>query len=127
MTMKANLSYYVVPGLPTVKATDKKSIVDFVATELDINPQKLKRPDRNRIYVQARNMCYFILLHQVGMTSVAIGHYFNRDHSTVLHGLRMHKNDYEQNETYKEKFDEIVFLMKLYKSKPKLKKSLYAI
>ena len=41
--MKDKLSYYVVPGLPTVKATDRKSIVDFVANELNINPHKLKR------------------------------------------------------------------------------------
>lgn len=108
--MKLKVSYYVVPGLPTVKSTDKASIVDFVANELNIDSMKLKKPDRNRIYVQARNMCYFILLHHLGMTCVSIGQYFNRDHTTVLHGLKMHKNDYETTPSYKEKYDEIVFL-----------------
>ena len=122
MKQQNKLNYYAMPGVLTNRQLDKETIIQFVCNEMNVKYKDALSKDRSRILVLTRNMCYAILKTYVGSTVAAIGRLFFRDHTTVLHGLRMHHQDMTTNDIYAEQFEEIRFLLKLYlPTKKKLK------
>jgi chromosomal replication initiation ATPase DnaA len=114
MNQQNKLNYYAMPGVLTDKLLDHETIIQFICNEMNVNYKDVLSKDRSRIYVLTRNMCYAILKTYVGSTVAAIGRLFFRDHTTVIHGLRMHQQDMDTNDIYAEQYDEIRFLLKLY-------------
>ena len=114
MNKQNKLNYYVMPGILIDKQPDTETIIQFVCNEMNVRYKDVLSKDRSRIYVLTRNMCYAILKTYVGSTVAAIGRLFFRDHTTVIHGLRMHQQDISTNDIYAEQFEEIKFLLKLY-------------
>lgn len=114
MNQQNKLNYYAMPGVFNNKKLDHETIIQFVCNEMNVKYKDVLSKDRSRIYVLTRNMCYAILKTYVGSTVASIGRLFFRDHTTVLHGLRMHQQDMDTNDIYAEQFDEIKFLLKLY-------------
>ena len=114
MNKQNKLNYYVMPGVLIDKQPDTETIIQFVCNEMNVKYKDVLSKDRSRIYVLTRNMCYAILKTYVGSTVAAIGRLFFRDHTTVIHGLRMHQQDISTNDIYAEQFEEIKFLLKLY-------------
>ena len=114
MNKQNKLNYYVMPGVLIDKQPDTETIIQFVCNEMNVKYKDVLSKDRSRIYVLTRNMCYAILKTYVGSTVAAIGRLFFRDHTTVIHGLRMHQQDMDTNDIYAEQFEEIKFLLKLY-------------
>ena len=114
MNKQNKLNYYVMPGVLIDKQPDTETIIQFVCNEMNVRYKDVLSKDRSRIYVLTRNMCYAILKTYVGSTVAAIGRLFFRDHTTVIHGLRMHQQDITTNDIYAEQFEEIKFLLKLY-------------
>jgi chromosomal replication initiator protein len=110
------------PGVLIDKQPDTETIIQFVCNEMNVKYKDVLSKDRSRIYVLTRNMCYAILKTYVGSTVAAIGRLFFRDHTTVIHGLRMHQQDISTNDIYAEQFEEIKFLLKLYLPNKKLLK-----
>lgn len=113
MTTLNKLNYYTMPGIFIEQQLDREEIIQFICKEMDVRYKDVLSKDRSRIYVLTRNMCYAILKTYVGSTVASIGRLFFRDHTTVLHGLRMHKQDMKNNDVYAEQFEEIRFLLKL--------------
>ena len=113
MTLRNKLNYYTMPGILTKRKLDELTIIEFVCKEMNVKYKDALSKDRSRILVLTRNMCYAILKTYVGATVASIGRLFFRDHTTVLHGLRMHQQDLRTNDIYQEQFDEIRFLLKL--------------
>ena len=107
------LNYYTMPGVINIEQPDREVIIQFVCKEMNVKYKDALSKDRSRILVLTRNMCYAILKTYVGATVASIGRLFFRDHTTVLHGLRMHQQDLKTNDIYQEQFDEIRFLLKL--------------
>jgi chromosomal replication initiator protein len=101
------------PGVINIVQPDNEVIIQFVCKEMNVRYKDALSKDRSRILVLTRNMCYAILKTYVGATVTSIGRLFFRDHTTVLHGLRMHQQDLRTNDIYQEQFDEIRFLLKL--------------
>ena len=122
MNKQNKLNYYVMPGVLIDKQPDTETIIQFVCNEMNVKYKDVLSKDRSRIYVLTRNMCYAILKTYVGSTVAAIGRLFFRDHTTVIHGLRMHQQDISTNDIYAEQFEEIKFLLKLYLPNKKLLK-----
>ena len=113
MTLQNKIHYYTMPGLMNIQEPDEEIIIQFVCKEMNVKYKDALSKDRSRILVLTRNMCYAILKTYVGATVASIGRLFFRDHTTVLHGLRMHKQDLMTNDIYAEQFEEIRFLLKL--------------
>ena len=101
------------PGILNFQEPDREALIQFVCKEMNVKYKDALSKDRSRILVLTRNMCYAILKTYVGATVASIGRLFFRDHTTVLHGLRMHQQDLRTNDIYQEQFDEIRFLLKL--------------
>jgi chromosomal replication initiation ATPase DnaA len=119
MTTQNKLNYYAMPGVLIKTKPDTEEIIQFVCKEMNVKYKDALSKDRSRILVLTRNMCYAILKTYVGSTVASIGRLFFRDHTTVLHGLRMHQQDMRTNDIYEEQFEEIRFLLKLYLPTPK--------
>ena len=113
MILPNKLNYYTMPGVINIVQPDNEVIIQFVCKEMNVRYKDALSKDRSRILVLTRNMCYAILKNYVGATVTSIGRLFFRDHTTVLHGLRMHQQDLRTNDIYQEQFDEIRFLLKL--------------
>ena len=107
------LNYYTMPGVINIEQPDREAIIQFVCKEMNVRYKDALSKDRSRILVLTRNMCYAILKTYVGATVASIGRLFFRDHTTVIHGLRMHHQDMKTNDIYAEQFEEIKFLLKL--------------
>ena len=107
------INYYTMPGVINIEQPDREAIIQFVCKEMNVRYKDALSKDRSRILVLTRNMCYAILKTYVGATVASIGRLFFRDHTTVLHGLRMHQQDLRANDIYAEQFEEIRFLLKL--------------
>lgn len=119
MSTKINIHYFVMPGMPVVNGGSIELVVKSVSDIMNVSLKNLQSKNRSREYVQARNMCYFFLLYRLNMTCTAIAKYFNRDHTTVLHGIKMHKIDVKDNHIYAEKYEIANHKLRIYQIKPK--------
>jgi chromosomal replication initiation ATPase DnaA len=81
---------------------------DFVVFLTGISERKMKMKNRKLANVRARSMMYYIL-HKQGYTLISIGKIFNRDHSTIIHGLQ--KYQVVVPETWKNEVDEYIHQM----------------
>lgn len=73
--------------------------------EIDIN--KVKSKERYRNYVDARNMISDMLYSDkyLNVTKSAIGKLLgNRDHTTILHGMKTLRDQLEVNKDYRDKY-----------------------
>lgn len=88
------MTAYTIPGILNYNANpviNIEQIVKQAAAFLQVPLNILQSPTRQRVITEKR-MLIFNYLHTKGVTSTAIGQYFNRDHSTVLHGIKTIKN-----------------------------------
>lgn len=87
------------------KAVD--NIINKVAAVCELPIQNITKKGRYRNDVLARNMCYYILHVHYKQKSAQIATYFNRDRTTVLHGINTFCNDIEVVPYYMEKYQEV--------------------
>jgi len=64
------------------------SVLCAVSVEMGVPIPALRGKGRTRRVSDARFVCYYLLTYSFGMSSTEVGYAFNRDHATVLHGLR---------------------------------------
>lgn len=72
----------------------------------------LKRKTRKREYVDARAIAFYIIKTELELSLEAIGRCFDKNHATVLHGLRVFYNLIETDKSFKNKFNKIFFTFK---------------
>ena len=103
-----------------VDQTIVDNVIKKVAKICDIKPESITKKGRNREQVLARNMCFYILHVHYKQKSAQIAPYFNRDRTTVLHGVNTFVNDVEVIPFYMEKYTEVrskIKIPKLYSEK----------
>lgn len=83
------------------------NIVSKVAKVCNIDEKLITRKGRYRPQVLARNMCFYILHVHYKQKSAQIAPYFNRDRTTVLHGVNTFVNDVEVVPFYMEQYQEV--------------------
>lgn len=86
-------------------------ILKIVSIESDIPIPMLKAKGRQRHLADARFLAMYFINEIVGLSSIRIGRFFNRDHTTVLHALRMVKDLYKTDKQYRRRFEEIRWLI----------------
>lgn len=65
-----------------------EDVIKSVCTFYDVKPTQLKGPKRDASLVRARQVCMYLLKHELGMTLVEIGNSLGgRDHTTIMHGV----------------------------------------
>ena len=96
----SEISYYVMPGLKH-REVRFDQVIKTVCQVMKIDRYKLLTPNRSKNLVFGRNMCYFIFRRYFSMTLKEIAQAFDRDHTTVIHGLVTFQNDIECIKFYK--------------------------
>ena len=97
-----------------------EKIINNAAKVFNIRPIMITNKGRYRDQVLARNMCFYILHVHYKQKSAQIAPYFNRDRTTVLHGINTFANDVEVVPFYMEKYIEVrkkIKIPKLYSDK----------
>lgn len=73
----------------------------------------LRKSDRHQPFLYRRYYLYYIL-HKNGYSMIHIGKIFNKDHSSIIHGIKVHKNMIQIKDKYYQLFvDELDQLMKV--------------
>lgn len=85
-------------GQPVTKTPKERNddIIKVVANKYGILSSTILSDARNKLYVHARHEVMYYL-HLKGYSTVQIGKMLNRDHSTVLNGIKQHKIRLERN------------------------------
>lgn len=102
--MKKDLNH--IPNECKIKAA---LLMELVEKEFNITKDEIMSKSRKELFIEARCMCYYIL-HRVELFGPTdISGVFNKDHSSVIHGIKIHKNLYETNHNkYKDKYDNLI-------------------
>ena len=80
------------------------NIISIVANVCNVDTKLITKKGRYRPQVLARNMCFYILHVHYKQKSAQIAPYFNRDRTTVLHGINTFVNDVEVVPYYMEQY-----------------------
>jgi chromosomal replication initiator protein len=115
----SEISYYVMPGLKH-REVRFEQVIRTVCEVLKADKRKVLTPNRSKNLVFARNMCYFIFRRYFSMTLKEIGQAFDRDHTTVIHGIMTFQNDVECIKFYKDQFQEVQQVLCLHTNNKKL-------
>ena len=63
-----------------------EKIKEAVCKVFDTTPEIIDSRIRFQPHAMARQFCYYYAL--PGRSYVSVGHHFNRDHGTIMHGVR---------------------------------------
>ena len=90
-----------------------KTIVDYVCFEYGITLADLIKRDKARPLPDARHLIFYIAYKKDLGTAEAIGHYLQRDHATVLHGMKKIRNLYEVDSEIRNRVDKMQFMFNI--------------
>lgn len=96
-----------------------QQIIDYVCHEYHTTKTELQGSGRQANVVLGRHICFYMMSTLSGLSTVQIGRYFNRDHSSVWHGCKKIKAmieagkldlDIEEDKAYEPKMEHQVKL-----------------
>ena len=108
-------SYTIIDHLENREGTwlrDDESKLRFVERYLEMN--NLKAKSRKREIVDERRILMMFLVENTNATYTRIGHLFGKDHATILHHQKRHKDLMAFDKIYKNLNDAIVSNFKNY-------------
>ena len=75
-----------------------ENIISVVASYFGITPEELQKKTRRANIVHARQICTFLIRKYTRISKLSLGRvYFNQDHSTVIHSLRLIEEEATHN------------------------------
>jgi len=83
----------------------KTAVLNAVMQVTNIPLEKLKDSTRNRSVVYARHSVHYHLKKRTSYTLQEIGKTFDKDHTTVIHSIKVYKNLLQYDKDFRE-FDE---------------------
>ena len=81
---------------------DGKAIQSFISGQFNINVEELKSRTRKRSVSFPRQIAMYLTRKYTDASLADIGKLYNRDHSTVLHAIRVVTMDMARNSSMKE-------------------------
>lgn len=91
------MNYYIVPGLKKElmewkRLIKKDIIIKAVCDHFGLKIHHLKGSKRYTGFTKPRHMAFLLLHKYTAMNKTEIGEEFNRDHTTVIHGMKSIKD-----------------------------------
>ncbi len=77
----------------------------IVTNVFGISKQEMISRTRKRAYVESKTMFAVIAREKLLLSTVEVGDLLNRDHSSIIHYSRTHKDLYKVDKTYRRMFD----------------------
>lgn len=84
-----------------------KQIIDKVAKYYDLNSKDLLGSSRMKNIKSARQIAMYLMSEELDYSTVKIGNEFNKDHTTVMHGIRKIKQDLKVDFTLREQLADL--------------------
>jgi len=75
------------------KTMSPKQIVERVAKFYDLTPKELLGTSRVTQIKTPRQIAMYVMSEELGLSTVRIGREFNKDHTTIMHGVKKIKKD----------------------------------
>ena len=91
---------------PTRRKLSSKQVIDKVAKYYNLTSKDLLGPSRLKDIKNARNVAIY-LLREDGLSTPQLGTEFNKDHSTILHSLKVMAKNMKADFTLREQISEI--------------------
>lgn len=101
------------PKMVDTSTINHNELINAVKEVFELNNQSLIKKCREREFVLARNMCYFILHMNYKLRASQIAPLFKRDRTTILYGINTFVNDVEVVPYYMEKYEQVKSKIKL--------------
>ena len=105
------IHYYAYPGMPSMWRTKKITEASIMATLIrryNLEVDDLQRQVRRVDIVECRHLCFYLIKkHVVTSTLTSIGRLFERDHTSVMHGIKSVKNRMHTELLFKEHVEEL--------------------
>lgn len=101
------MSLEIIEQIPASEDNIKK-VIEVVSSVTGVREQSITSKSRLRDYVFARNMCYSVMRHGLGMTFMSIGSYFDKHHATILYAVKVNDKDVEASVAYRTRFETIL-------------------
>ena len=85
--MALNISYMAIPGVDRIFSCHR--LIEIVCKKTGIDIKDLKGKSRKREIVEARQLAFYILKKNTRLPFAVIGGMLNRDHTTVIHSIKV--------------------------------------
>lgn len=85
-----------------------QKVVEMVSSVTGVKEHQMRSSRRDRHIVFARNMCFSVLRHALGMTYMHIGSCFDKHHATIIYAVKVNDQDMESNVAYRARFQTIL-------------------
>ena len=83
-------------------------IFRVVSQRYRVSPDDIKGKSRKGNIATARHICVYLASELTDLSQSAIGAYFDRDHTTVLHSIKKVEKSMEENPTFAFEVDELI-------------------
>jgi chromosomal replication initiator protein len=91
-----------------------EDILNLIEAEFGVNREQIQSQNRLRAIVEARHVLFYLMRNSrfdFGVTE--IGLIFNRDHTTVIHGVKQINNLIQFNKEYRNTIEKLMFKMSI--------------
>ena len=114
------MTYHIFPGVPAISQRPFQTTQTYTPNDLiytickfhNIGVQKMADPIRKREIVQTRQIAMYFIRKRFSLSLKEIGKYFgNRDHSTVIHGIKTVNDLYKTDRSFRESFEHLTMLI----------------
>jgi chromosomal replication initiation ATPase DnaA len=106
------INYWIIPAVAKKNIQFKSSRIDEVIEETciayKISKDALYRKTKLRMYVEPRQVIFYILHKKFDIQLQKIGFMFNKHHATILHGANNIENIIPFDHELKEKINKII-------------------
>ncbi len=84
-----------------------KQVVDKVAKYYDLTSKDLYGTKRTKNIKNARQIAMYLMNEELGLSTVRIGNEFNKDHTTIMHGIKVVKTSLKNDFRLREQITEL--------------------
>lgn len=92
---------------PQHRSVSARSVIEKVSKYYSLLPTDLLGKSRTKDIKNARQVAMFLMNDELGMSTVKIGAEFKKDHTTVMHGIKMVKQNLKLDFNLREQISEL--------------------
>lgn len=89
------------------KNATPKQLIERIAKFYDLSSKDLTGKSRIKQINSARQVAMYLMNEELGMSTIKIGRIFDKDHTTIMHGVKVIKKDLKVNFTLREEINEL--------------------
>lgn len=89
------------------KNATPKQLLERIAKFYDLSSKDLIGKSRIKQINSARQVAMYLMNEELGMSTIKIGRIFDKDHTTIMHGVKVIKKDLKVNFTLREEINEL--------------------